>query len=905
LILRNFDTETATIIPGNLTPPLVCLTWTERQGSELTRNILSPRDGVEWFRAQLEDRDVAIGGHNVTFDLAVMVASEAERYQFELMALVFRALAEGRISCTMMRESLLLLALGVLSSDPREGNKKPLTNLGACAKRRLGLDISADKKNPDAWRLRYSELLGIPIDLWPEDAVRYAVDDPRISMLIYENQQAEAERDGYTDPDQPWLIVDEGRKIAAAWALHLCSAWGMRTDPERVATTTARIELASQAVESLLLSTGLGEAKTKQGKPYVGQKRKKVQERVAGVYAGLGIDSARLRLLTEGDGEDEESEGEDEEDSGDLTPEQGRILEAIVKDPSNVDLPLVAAISNQLEPYPLVRFAWRDAKTDEEKELAGQHLGMICLDRTGQEFTLPFSKETGVIAGKCEGQVISKIDPAGGGTSYRDKRTGAIVTPLTPPSKSFPEGQVSWGRAVLEESGDPVLLILAALGRVTKLRTTYVPQLIHGTIHPIQPRYWIPKESGRTSCSGPNVQNLPAFGGIRECFVARDGWAILAADIDQAECVAWAQWCLETFGFSRMAEILREGRDPHLWTAIHFPQLAGVSYEQASAWKKDGPGVIDRCGIPRHVLDQAQTWALDEITLRQCSILDLHLCPYLHSFMSSRDTSGCVSSEHMTHLSDEDARFVVGYLVVKVMRQYAKSPGVFGWMGGMGAPTLAKAARGYGVETTVEQAQEVIDVLNDTFPEGRKAGRWVGDRCSGDSTFTFTQRVSGRRRGGCNYTAGRNQPFQGGIADLAGDVLFHVATECYTGMMPGVREEQCRIAQSVLELWPGDIAHEAVEVVAGRLSPLYGARPWAFEHDGFLYECPYDAWGPGRATLAAKRLETIISTRGAFWFPDVPIRSTAAYARRWIKDRKTGREIKPVYDTDGYLAPME
>ena len=137
-------------------------------------------------------------------------------------------------------------------------------------------------------------------------------------------------------------------------------------------------------------------------------------------------------------------------------------------------------------------------------------------------------------------------------------------------SKTFPEGQVSWSREVLELSGDPLLQIVAALGRVTKLRPTYVPILSRGTVYPIQPRYWSPKESGRTSCSGPNVQNLPAFGGIRECFVAR--WlrdfspayarfegrcAILAADVDQAECVAWAQDCLERFGFSVMADTLR------------------------------------------------------------------------------------------------------------------------------------------------------------------------------------------------------------------------------------------------------------------------------------------------------------------------------------------------------------
>jgi len=462
-------------------------------------------------------------------------------------------------------------------------------------------------------------------------------------------------------------------------------------------------------------------------------------------------------------------------------------------------------------------------------------------------FTIEFLARLAVAARQ------EKVDPVGGGVAYRDRKTGQLVTPTTSPSKSFPEGQVSWSREVLELSGDPLLQIVAALGRVTKLRTTYVPILSHGTRVPIQPRYWSPKESGRTSCSSPNVQNLPAFGGIRECFVARElkdfsrryarhpgRCAILAADVDQAECVAWAQDCIERFGFSRLGEVLREGKDPHLWTAIHFPQLAGMTYEEAKRLKDEGD-------------------------------------PF-----------------------------------VKKMRQYAKSPGVFGWMGGMGAKTLAKAARGYGVETSVAQAQEVIDVLNEAFPEGRYAARWASDMCSGDSSFTFVQRVSLRRRGGCGYTDGRNTVFQGGIADFAGDVLFHVAEECYIGRPPV--EYYQNDPDDFVAWWSRegrlqpagqDLGDEHGLILRGLLSPLYGARPWVFEHDGFLYETPYDAWGPERATLAAERLETIIRERGAFWFPDVPTRSTAGMARRWIKDRAKGVEIKQVRSPEGYIVPMD
>ena len=245
-------------------------------------------------------------------------------------------------------------------------------------------------------------------------------------------------------------------------------------------------------------------------------------------------------------------------------------------------------------------------------------------------------------------------------------------------------------------------------------------------------------------------------------------------------------------------------------------------------------------------------------------------------------------------------------------------------MGGMGASTLAKAARGYEVETTLEQAQVVIDALNATYPEGRYCARWASEMVEyGGGSFTFTQRVSGRRRGGCGYTDGRNTVFQGWIADFAGDVLFHAAEECYVGLIGDVYVQSDRVDHH-MTMMPGgmsvgytaeikkqevppageDLDLELGMIKDGVLSPLYGARPWAFEHDGFLYEIPYDAWGPERSTLAAERLEAIIRERWAFWFPDVPVCSTAGVARRWIKDRAKGIEIKQVRGDSGWIVPM-
>jgi DNA polymerase I len=69
--------------------------------------------------------------------------------------------------------------------------------------------------------------------------------------------------------------------------------------------------------------------------------------------------------------------------------------------------------------------------------------------------------------------------------------------------------QTSTDRKTLKNSGDPDLILLADIGKVAKLLQTYVPILESGTQHPINCRYNVLVETGRSSCSSPNLQNPP------------------------------------------------------------------------------------------------------------------------------------------------------------------------------------------------------------------------------------------------------------------------------------------------------------------------------------------------------------------------------------------------------------
>lgn len=787
------DTETGSILPGNLCPPVVCLSHARIVDGTAIRKLLLTKDAVVWFRTVLEDATVCSVWQNGPFDWACLVEeSDSE----ELLELVFKALRDGRLSCIDTREKLLLNERGLLrdAEDDEDARGIPLYEM---VQKYLNIDIRGDKKNPDAWRMRYFELRDVPLDLWPSEAVRYAEDDALFNVLVYLKQQEVAASTDYLDPSYPWLITDERRKVAKKFALHLMAAWGCRTDPEKVSTISRAVADGMEKIEKLMLDEGLARLKTEKGVVSVATTRRAVQDRVTLAYAceALGLDVEEVRKASANITSDIA-----------LAPESSRERQ----DTTTRSLALLAR--------------------DYGVEYAG--------------FPAIYPKNS-----KPEGGGICAIVD------------GVRTTPSTydprEPSDRFPEGQASWSRLTLLGCGDEALVLLGQQGEIQKLSSTYVPILQHGLERPINPRYDEMKATGRSSCKNPNMQNLPTFGlyfvvspdggyllpdekswntdkseagswtgrravglsdkiwsdrnqpaprlspvgGLRECFVARPGWALLDADIDFAECVAWSQWSIDMFGVSDMAEVINAGEDPHLHLALEFPQLGHLTYPEVVELKKKGD------------------------------------------------------------------------LLVKKMRQYAKSPGNFGCMGGMVATTLKEAAIGYETFLSLDEAEMIVNAFKTRWREANLSDRWVRSqlRASGGDSFTFVQPRSGRRRGGCNYTKGRNQAFQGGTADHADDVLAALASICYTR----------------------------------KSNPLYGARPWAFAHDEFILEVPYESWSADRTHEASKELERVIIACGKRWFPDVVVRTEAAMARRWVKDRRSGLEFKRVLDSHGRLIPME
>ena len=225
------DLETFPIWPGRLAPPPVCLQ--DETGIHVGPALR------ERFEKALADPVQCFVGHSVVYDMAVIGAAYPE-----LLPAIFRAFAADRVLCTRVREKLLRIAQG----RDKDGRKY---DLAACCEAH-GIDhgYSTDAKGAKAepWRVRYSELLDVPVDRWPADAVRYARLDVTNLRALFTAQELAGPREWY---------ADQYRQTRADWALHLVTCWGVRTSAEAVAALAARVEVEHVETRAVLTRAGL------------------------------------------------------------------------------------------------------------------------------------------------------------------------------------------------------------------------------------------------------------------------------------------------------------------------------------------------------------------------------------------------------------------------------------------------------------------------------------------------------------------------------------------------------------------------------------------------------------------------------------------------------------------------
>lgn len=141
-----------------------------------------------------------------------------------------------------------------------------------------------------------------------------------------------------------------------------------------------------------------------------------------------------------------------------------------------------------------------------------------------------------------------------------------LQVPRTDPNKlseanraKSPMGNVKVDDETLEVSDDVDLQLLAEIGSDKTVKTTFMKWLILGTAYPMNPRYSVPVDTGRSSSQKPNCQQFPRREGVRECIVPRKGYIFVDCDYNIAELRSFAQVLINMYGHSAMAETIKQG----------------------------------------------------------------------------------------------------------------------------------------------------------------------------------------------------------------------------------------------------------------------------------------------------------------------------------------------------------
>ena len=246
---NSFDYETFLIRPGVALPELVCLSW-HMQG-EPEPYLVRWDEAEPLIRGWLEDDSIILSGANVAFDMGVTCANFPW-----LTDLVFAKYRKGLVQCTQYRDRLLDVAAGKFQGYHTSTGAwvVPTYDLASLSQRYRGKDLNKpifDDKTGlqinDSWRLRYGELHSVPLEEWPYEARRYSLEDATANKEVDEKQEVHAEE----------YLGEQDHIVRKAFALQLVSAWGVRTNPDRVVELAKRATLEREKVRVRLEEYGL------------------------------------------------------------------------------------------------------------------------------------------------------------------------------------------------------------------------------------------------------------------------------------------------------------------------------------------------------------------------------------------------------------------------------------------------------------------------------------------------------------------------------------------------------------------------------------------------------------------------------------------------------------------------
>jgi hypothetical protein len=241
------DTETELIQPWKQVPDLVVISVSD--GNPSDTHLIHGKDGNAGrvARAVIDGESVWA---NAPFDLCVFASHWPENTRP-----IFDALEEARVHDVLVREKLLDIAKGHYKMNrARKGQESHIGySLRACLKRNG--HAKGDDLGGNDWRLRYAELMDVPLEQWPLEASLYARADSLSTHWLYENQ--EQRRSEWKALHKGDVLGDEFRQVRAKWGLHLSTVWGLRVDQNQVREYEAQVREEWERAGETLRQAGI------------------------------------------------------------------------------------------------------------------------------------------------------------------------------------------------------------------------------------------------------------------------------------------------------------------------------------------------------------------------------------------------------------------------------------------------------------------------------------------------------------------------------------------------------------------------------------------------------------------------------------------------------------------------
>lgn len=682
--LYTFDLETHKTQPGLALPPIVVGSASTPDGRA---HVLDKAQCREIIWQLVSSEAAVIGGQNIAFDLAVCAQDFAER-GIDLLTPIFRKFELEQIYDVGVAEQLHAIAGGHLLEDPRTGGKlrDPISGkMGVGYSLGVVTDLVLNRSNAKAnarWRMSYALLEHLPLSEWPPEAIAYILDDatnPREIALV----QILRNRN----------LHDLSRQVLADFCLELADAQGLRCDPAAVSQLRAKIsDLRADGIQQFIN---------------------------AGFYV-IGKDG-QVQLTEKG-----------------AEKKNGPLIKNLIADAYGV-----CGVCALCRGAGIVPGTTKCTACDGAPEGCGACLLGRVDNLKRKRCTTCRARKADVAScqacqGTGEGELASTRACPRCDTTGRDLDTAPV-----PRTES---GGIGTGRDVLSESGHELLIDFAEFSESDKIRTSYLPWMEEGVRggRKIPMTLWcnVLLNTGRTSYNGLN-QTMPRKGGVRDCFVAPDGYYIVSADWTGVELVTHAQSCLWLLGESKLAESLVSGIGVH---DLLGAEMSGTPYAEFLSRRKAGDKLL---GDYRQAAKPAN-----------------------FGFPGGMGAPKLVLQQRKADFDTEapNGRIYKGlrFCLLTAGAQECGVEKVTKW-GKADLPPTCKLC--------IECSERLRETWFTAFPENRRYFEVIAQ-------FTdygeIVQHYSKRVRGGISFCSGANTLFQGLAADVAKLALGRVTIECYT-----------------------------------------------------------------------------------------------------------------------------